>query len=161
MLHISFVTVFAIPKLLCLLWTSPPRGSRVIRVLMRPFVHVFKKYVCNINFGPTVWAQSILPTAKGGLGICSVLDLCLLGFLSSCHGTSDLVASLLSPSGITGDDPLLLEAINRWFSKFPLPPEDQQHIQHKWDELLYEQHYSSLLNSTLNDQSKVRGLCLA
>ena len=81
--------------------------------------------------------------------------------LSSCHGTSGLVASLLSPSGVTGDDPLLLEAINRWSSKFSLPPGDQQHIQHKWDELLYQQHYSSLLNSTLNYQSTARLLSVA
>ena len=89
------------------------------------------------------------------------MDLCLPGFLSSCHGTSDLVASLLSPSGVTGDNPLLLEATNRWSSKLPLPSEDQQHVQHKWDELLYKQQHSSLLNSTLNDQSKARLLSVA
>ena len=108
MLFISFVTVLLFPNSCICCRLLLPGGSRVIyRVLMRPFV-----LVCNINFGPTVWAQSILPTAKGGLVICSVVDLCLPGFLSSCHGTSDLVASLLSPSGITGDDSLLLEAIN-------------------------------------------------
>ena len=40
--------------------------------------------VCNINFDSTVWAQSILPTAKGELGIRSVVDLCLPTFLHAC-----------------------------------------------------------------------------
>ena len=62
--------------------------------------------------------------------------------MSSCHGIL-IWWSFLSPSGVTGDDPMMLEAINQWSSKFPLPPEDQRHIQHEWDELLYEQHYSS------------------
>ena len=43
----------------------------------------------------------------------------------------------------------------------PLPPENQWHIQHKWDELLYEHQHSSLLNSNLNDQSKARLLSVA
>ena len=42
-----------------------------------------------------------------------------------------------------------------------LPPEDQRHVQHKWDKLLYEQQHSLLLNSTLNDQSKARLLSVA
>ena len=87
---------------------------------MKPSVSVSRKYVISTLiklFGSV--------HSKGGLGICSAVDLCLPGFLSSCHGTSDLVASLLSSSGVTGDDPLLLEATNQWSSKLPLPPEDQ------------------------------------
>ena len=102
---------FAIPKLLYLLRTSP--SWRILDDLQGfdETIRICLQKICNINFDQTVWAQST-PTAKGGLGIRSAVDLCLPGFLSSCHGTSDLVASLLSSSGVTGDDPLLLEATN-------------------------------------------------
>ena len=79
----------------------------------------------------------------GWLWICAYLASCLHDMVA----TSELVRSLLSPSGVTSDTSFLLEA-----SYQP----DQQHLQHKWDELLYEQHYSSLLNSSSNDQFKAR-----
>lgn len=59
-----------------------------------------------------------------------------------CYGTSKLVALLLSPSGVIGDPPFLLEATHQWFPKLPLSPEDQWHLQHKWDVLLYDLHYT-------------------
>ena len=54
-----------------------------------------------------------------------------------------------------------VKTINHWSSKFPIPPEDQQHTQHKWNELFYEQLYSSLLISTLNEQYKSHLLSMA
>ena len=51
--------------------------------------------------------------------------------------------------------------IKAHYLELPLPPENQWHIQHKWDELLYEHQHSSLLNSNLNDQSKARLLSVA
>ena len=73
--------------------------------------------MCNIKFDSTVWAQSILPTAKGGLGIRSAVDLSLPGFLSSCYGIPELVTLFLPPSGVTSDAPL---EDSWWSSKLPL-----------------------------------------
>ena len=98
------------------------------RVLMKPSVSVSRKYVISTLIKLFDLSPFFLLLKVHGLGIRSAVDLCLPGFLSSCHGTSDLVASLLFSSGVTGDDPLLLEATNRWSSKLPLPPEDQRHV---------------------------------
>ena len=71
---ISFVICFAIPKLLYLLRTSP--SWRILDDLQGfdETIRTCLQRICNINFDQTVWAQSILPTAKGGLGIRSAVD---------------------------------------------------------------------------------------
>ena len=81
---------FAIPKLLYLLRASPSWRIQSDLQSFDETICTCLQRVCNniINFDSTVWAQSILPIAKGGLGICSAVDLCLPAFLSSCHGTS-------------------------------------------------------------------------
>jgi len=36
-----------------------------------------------------------------------------------------------------------------------MPPEDHRHLQHGWDELLYQHHFSALLNSASDTKTKV------
>jgi len=66
--------------------------------------------VTNIQISSSAWAQSILPTAKEGLGTCSA-DLSLPCYLSSIHSTSELVSSIFLPSGLATDFSLRLEAL--------------------------------------------------
>ena len=42
-----------------------------------------------------------------------------------------------------------------------MPPEDHRHLQHGWDELLYEHHFSALLNSVSDAKTKARLLSVA
>ena len=42
-----------------------------------------------------------------------------------------------------------------------MPPEDHRHLQHGWDELLYEHHFSALLNSVSDAKTKARLLLVA
>ena len=135
---------FAIPKLLYLLRTSP--SWRVPGLLEK-----FDELICtslqtftNINISSSAWAQSILPAAKGGLGIRSAIDLSLPSYLYSLHSTSELVSSILTPSGLTFESSLLHEALDQWSTEYPMPPEDRRHYPRSWDELLYEHHFSSL-----------------
>ena len=57
---------FTIPKLLYLLWTSP--CWKILNDLEGFDEMIFNSLqnICNIQFDPTVWAQSTLPTARGG-----------------------------------------------------------------------------------------------
>ena len=112
--------------------------------------------VTNINIISSAWAQSILPAAKGGLGVYSAIDLSLPSYLSSIHSTSELVTSILTHSGLTFESSLLDEALNHWSAVYPMPPEDRRHLQNGWDELLYEHHFSSLLDSTCDAKTKAR-----
>jgi len=64
---------------------------------------------------------------------------------SSNRYTSDLVSSILSPSGISAESPFLHEALEQWSAEFPMPPEDHRDL----DDLLHEHHFSTLLNSCL------------
>ena len=72
--------------------------------------------ICNIQFDPILSSIYSSYNAKGGLGICSAMDLCLPGFLSSCYGTSESVMSLLSSSGVIGDGMSLVP----WWRGLPL-----------------------------------------
>jgi len=42
-----------------------------------------------------------------------------------------------------------------------MPPEDHRHLQHGWDELLYEHHFSALFNSASDAKTKARLLSIA
>ena len=42
-----------------------------------------------------------------------------------------------------------------------MPPEDRRHLQHGWDKLLYEHHFSSLLDSASDNKTKVRLLSVS
>ena len=42
-----------------------------------------------------------------------------------------------------------------------MPPEDCRHYQHSWDELLYEHHFSSLLDSASDARTKARLLSVS
>jgi len=75
------------------------------------------------------------------------VDLSLPSFLSSLHSSSDLVSSILSASGISVESSFLHEALDQWSAEYPMSPEDHRYLQHGWDELLYEDHFSALLNS--------------
>jgi len=132
---------FAIPKLLYLLRTSP--SWRVSELLGKfdNLICTSLQTVTNINISFSARAQSILPAAKGGLGIRSAVDLSLPYFLSSLHSSSDLVSSILSASGISVESSFHREALDQWSAEYPMPPEDRRHLQHGWDELLYEQHF--------------------
>jgi len=62
----------------------------------------------NINISSSAWTESILPAAKGGLGIRSAIDSSLLSYLSSLHSTSELASSILTSSGLTFELSFLL-----------------------------------------------------
>ena len=49
----------------------------------------------------------------------------------------------------------------RWSAVYPMPPEDRKHLQHGWDELLYEHHSSSLLESASDAKTKARLLSVS
>ena len=74
-------SLFPIPKLLCLLRTSP--SCRVFGLLGKfdDLICTSLQTVTSINISSSAWAQSILPAAKGGLGICSAVDSSLPCFL--------------------------------------------------------------------------------
>ena len=95
------------------------------------------------------------------MGIRSTIDLSLPSYLSSNHSTSELVASILTHSGLTFESSLLHEALNQWSAVYPMPPEDRRHLQRDWDELLYEHHLSSLLDSTCDARTKARLLSIS
>ena len=78
---------FAIPKLLYLLRTSPLWRVSGLLGKFDDLIRTSLKTVTNINISSSTWAQSILPAAKGGLGICSAVDLSLPCFLSSLHSS--------------------------------------------------------------------------
>ena len=61
-------------------------------------INISLQTVTNINTSSSASAQSILPAAKGGLGIRSAINLSLPSYLSSLHSTSKLVSSILSGS---------------------------------------------------------------
>ena len=42
-----------------------------------------------------------------------------------------------------------------------MPPEDRRHYQHSWDKLLYEHHFSSLLDSASDAKTKARLLSVS
>ena len=90
--------------------------------------------VSNINISSSVWTQSILPAAKGGLGIHSAINLSLPSYLSSLHSTFELVSFILTLSSLTFESYLLHKALDRWSAEYPMPPEDRRHLQHCWDE---------------------------
>ena len=159
---------FAIPKLLCLLHTSPFwRVSELFNelihtslVLLHWFSLFFLLLLCtspswsrqnrlsphrrtyvSVNTDQLIKASRKL--AKGGLGIYSAIDLSLL---SSLHSTSKLISSVLSPSGLTVEPFLLRKALNQWSAEYPMPPEDHRHLQHGWDYLFYKVNLSFLLD---------------
>ena len=90
------------------------------------------------------------------MGIRSAIDLSLLSYLSSLHSTFELVSSILTPSGLTFESSPLHEALDQSSAEYPMPPEDRRHLQHGWDELLYEHHFSSLLDSASDARTKAR-----
>ena len=126
---------FAIPKLLYLLHTSPSWRVSGLLEKFDDLICTSLQTVTNIIISSSAWAQSILPAAKGGLGIRSPVDLSLPCFLSSLHSFYDLVSSILSASGISVESSFLHEALDQWSAEYPIPPEDCRHLQHGWDEL--------------------------
>jgi len=77
---------FAIPKLLVTAYFSILEGFWKFDNLICTFLQT----VTNINISSSAWAQSVLPAAKGGLGIYSAVDLSLPSFLSSLHMRSSI-----------------------------------------------------------------------
>ena len=152
---------FAIPKLLYLLCTSPSWRVPGLLETFDELIRTSLQTISNINISSSAWAQSILPAAKGGLGIRSAIDLSLPSYLSSLHSTSELVSSILTPSGLTFESSLLQEALDKWSAEYPMPPEDRRHYQHSWDELFYEHHFSSLLDSASDARTKARLLSVS
>ena len=73
---------------------------------------------------------------------------------SLLHSTCKLLSSILSLSGLIVESSLLHEAFDQWSTEYPIPPEDHKHFQHGWDELLYEHHFSSLLDSASDAKAK-------
>ena len=152
---------FSIPKLLYLLRTSPSWRVPGLLEKFDELIHTSLQTITNINISSSAWAQSILPAAKGGLGIRSAIDLSPPSYLSSLHSTSELVSSILTPSGLTFESSLLHEALDQWSAEYPMPPEDRRNYQHSWDELLYEHHFSSLLDSASDARTKARLLSVS
>ena len=134
---------FSIPKLLYLLRTSPYWRVSGFLEKFDELIRTSLQTVTNINISSSAWVQSILRVVKGDLGICSAIDLSLPSYLSSLHSTSELVSSILTPSGLTFESSLLHEALDQWSAEYPMPPEDSRHLQHGWNELLYEHYFST------------------
>ena len=97
---------FAIPKLIYLLRTSPSWRVPGLLEKFDELIRTSLQTITNINISSSAWAQSILPAAKGGLGIRSAIDLSLPSYLSSLHSTSELVSSILTHSGLTFESSL-------------------------------------------------------
>jgi len=72
---------------------------------------------------------------------------------------SELVSSILSASSTSVRSPFLQEALVKWSSE--LPPEDCRHLQNCWDKLLYEHHYSAVLDSAADSKTKAWLLSVA
>ena len=66
---------FAIPKLLYLLRTSPSWRVSGLLGKFDDLIRTSLQTITNVNISFSAWAQSILPAAKGGLGIRSAVDL--------------------------------------------------------------------------------------
>jgi len=96
------VIVLPIPELLYLLHPGGFLNLEKFDKLILSFLQT----VTNIQIRSSAWAQPILPAAKGGLGTCSAVDLTLPCYLFSIHSTSELVSSILLPSGLATDSSL-------------------------------------------------------
>ena len=118
--------------------------------------------VLNVDLTDHAWLQATLPVRHGGLGIRTASDLALPAFLSSLHGTTDIVGGLLGGKfQSTVERAMTLDATATWKSKsgkeLPISA-----AQRSWDEPIVLRRREALLDSTDNGStSRTRLLAAA
>ena len=125
---------FAIPKLMCLLRTSP--------CFLSPSFHLYDNELQNMLSSITntllddrAWLQASLPVKYGSLGIRSAVHLAPSAYLASFVGCRELTFTILSPR--FQESPLFLwdSAITEWSTGHNEPPPSSfmSHCQKSWD----------------------------
>ena len=151
-------SVFAIPKLLFILRTSPCFNSNELLsydVELRNAMSL----LLNVDVNADRWAQASLPVWAGGLGVRSAVTLAPSAFIASMEGAAALVSAILPSSYMHHSDPLLLQAVGRWQSISSdsnlLPPVGATK-QREWDTPICESLYARMLANSVDPVSRAR-----
>ncbi|XP_052757454.1 uncharacterized protein LOC128202180 [Galleria mellonella] len=116
----------------------------------------------NITFEDRIWTQASLPVRHGGLGIRQISHISLPAFLSSAHGTQNLVKKILTPFFGDFEIAYLPEAKKAWSLACPnVASPINPKIQRQWDEPINDLYRTSLLDSSQNSAESARLLAVS
>ena len=133
---------FSMPKLLYFLRTSPC-------FLQNDFLERYDKLlrnslckVTNVKMDDNQFLHTVLPAAKGGLGVSSARLLALPAFLASAVGAKDALSEIF---GLEHVDGTYDDALKRWFDlgKIEMAPENG--IQKNWTEPIFDSEIADLI----------------
>ena len=154
----------AIPKLIYFLRTTP--FFKHLEILQEYDNHLksILESILNITLDGDTWAQCTLPVSRGGLGIRLASDLALPAFLSSAHGASSAMQTLL-PDQIKEEDYMLQEEATTLWKEGqnnndvvqPLTPS----VQASCNSPLVDMKYNQLLESCEEQVDRARLLAVA
>jgi len=148
---------FSLPKLQYTLRCSPCFTSPVI-ARYDECIRTTLELILNVQLADKAWQQASLPVSAGGLGVRTVDQIALPGFLSSIIGCTDLCQKLLpsrlqSATGIM--DKHFINGCELWKTRTTAtPPFDFR--QKKWDLPLVEAASSLLLTTAPNQAAVAR-----
>lgn len=163
--HVAFVILrfcLFVPKftyyLRCSqLWKYPQLTQQLDSIMRDTLVNIF-----NIPLDDRAWDQATLPIRLGGLGIRKISCISLPAFLSSVHGTKDLIHNILGKCSQNFEITGFNEAIGSW--KIACPDTNLPKAlfsQRLWDEPLCELIRKNLLNTSINSAERARLLAVS
>jgi hypothetical protein len=118
--------------------------------------------VLNIKLDERSWIQASLPIRHGGLGIRKMADIALPAYLSSVHGTQNLVAKILKASAGSVTANIFSEAKNAWITACPNATYPHSlHSQRQWDEPLCRLVRNNLYQTSTSPAERARLLAAA
>ncbi|HEY9807279.1 MAG TPA: hypothetical protein V6D04_11970, partial [Candidatus Obscuribacterales bacterium] len=151
--------IVAIPRLLYLLRTVPCTGNVELQKY-DDAVRSALESLLNIELPEPAWLQASLPVRFGGLGMRSTVALAPSAFLASAARALDLMAVLLPPFFQTAGDKSVTVAVNSWELQVgptvSQPSGVMRKVQKAWDAPCCQAKAQSLLDSALDQTTKVR-----
>ena len=129
--------------------------------LFRPLDETLRAATCsitNVSFSYDSWAQAVLPTRYGGLGLRRIEDLALPSYVASLHHCMQLVVTMLPGAlhaGLFAEREMTLTDWKRAAESSELPAGDAARSQRAWDSVLADKQRSGLLSSA-NQRDQAR-----
>ena len=157
--------VFTLPKLMHTIKCTPC-------FLVKEFLQEFDKLQCSIlsdisnatiSTGDAAWTQATLPVKYGGLGIKSAVTLAPSAFLASASASYDLIHQILPDHFFDYSYQSFDESLAIWKHGHNTPPPSGRtaHKLKAWEEPHVKASLDSLLNSAIDNSSRLRILSAA
>src|SRR5579872_5386502 len=149
------------PKVMHTLRTSPCSQHHQLLKLDK----ILKDPLCsllNADLSETQWLQASLPVRRGGLGICSILQLALSAFLASYNAPGELQLQILGNYSASVDLNYV-KAESVWSSghQVSAPVGTAACLQRNWDEPIVDNSFSRLFDSQSDAKEKARLLAVS